>query len=155
MFRKMRRIKQQLSQAQCEHILLSEGRAVIAFRGTNEYPYAIPINYVYVNGSIYFHCAGAGQKIDEINADPHVCFTVHNEGYLQPGKIGYNISSVVVLGTAQFVDDQATKTNILRKIGLKYFDDAYTSREIVKAAKRAHVVRISIDHMTGKLVNES
>ena len=44
--------------------------------GKDGYPYITPVNYVYLNDTIYFHCASAGEKLDNINRDPRVCFEV-------------------------------------------------------------------------------
>jgi nitroimidazol reductase NimA-like FMN-containing flavoprotein (pyridoxamine 5'-phosphate oxidase superfamily) len=44
--------------------------------GSDGYPYITPVNYVYFKGSIYFHCARAGEKLDNISRDPRVCFEV-------------------------------------------------------------------------------
>ncbi len=44
--------------------------------GNDGFPYITPVNYVYWNGSIYFHCAHKGEKIDNIKRDDRVCFEV-------------------------------------------------------------------------------
>ena len=44
--------------------------------GGDGYPYITPLNYVYLNNVVYFHCARAGEKIDNIKRDPRVCFEV-------------------------------------------------------------------------------
>jgi len=48
----------------------------MATTGADGYPYITPLNYVYFNGSIYFHCARAGEKLDNIKRDNKVCFEV-------------------------------------------------------------------------------
>lgn len=44
--------------------------------GSDGYPYITPVNYVYFKGAIYFHCARAGEKLDNIRRDSRVCFEV-------------------------------------------------------------------------------
>ena len=68
MFRKMRRFKQQLSKEECENILRAQKRGVLAVLGDEGYPYAVPLNFVYDNGCIYFHSAVAGHKLEAIRA---------------------------------------------------------------------------------------
>ena len=34
--------------------------------GEDGYAYGVPLNYVYVDNSIYFHCAKEGHKLDNI-----------------------------------------------------------------------------------------
>ena len=55
MFREMRRKKQALSEEECIDILIKEPRGVLAVLGDNDYPYAVPLSHVYVDGKIYFH----------------------------------------------------------------------------------------------------
>ena len=39
-------------------------------------PYAVPLNYAYIDGKIYFHCALEGRKLDAVRANPEVCLAV-------------------------------------------------------------------------------
>ncbi len=48
----------------------------LATTGHDGYPYITPVNYVFFNGSIYFHCAHQGEKLDNIRRDDRVCFEV-------------------------------------------------------------------------------
>ena len=66
MFRKMRRFKQQLSEEECLEILKTAKRGVLAVLGDEGYPYAVPLDFVYEDGKIYFHCAKEGHKLDAI-----------------------------------------------------------------------------------------
>ena len=52
MFRKMRRIGQAISKEECEEILTNEPSGVLALLGDDDYPYAIPMSHVYVDGKI-------------------------------------------------------------------------------------------------------
>ena len=40
-------------------------------------PYSVPIHFVFLDGAIYFHGLPAGQKLDNLKADPRVCFSVY------------------------------------------------------------------------------
>lgn len=44
--------------------------------GRDGYPYITPLNYVYIDGTVYFHCGRVGEKLDNIKGDPRVCFEV-------------------------------------------------------------------------------
>ena len=56
MFREIRRKKQQLSDDECREILETGKTAVLAVHGDDDYPYTIPLNYVYYEGNIFFFC---------------------------------------------------------------------------------------------------
>ena len=65
-FRAMRRLRQQLSEEESISILRKSTAATFALLGDNDYPYAVPISYVYANGRLYFHSALSGHKVDAI-----------------------------------------------------------------------------------------
>ncbi len=48
----------------------------LATNGEDGYPYMTPVNFVCIEGNIYFHCAPKGEKLDNIMRDPRVCFEV-------------------------------------------------------------------------------
>lgn len=57
MFRNMRRIKQLLSIEETAAIFERGTSGTLALLGDDDYPYAVPISYVYSDGKIYFHSA--------------------------------------------------------------------------------------------------
>ena len=156
MFRKMRRFKQQQSEEVCIDILSSQPRGVLAVHGEDGYPYAFPMDYVYRNGKIYFHCAREGHKIDALKADERVCFCVYNEGFRREGEWALNITSVVIFGRIRFITDRDEAYAACRQLGAKYYpNEEDLQRELDGAFDRVQMLELSIDHMTGKLVNES
>ena len=75
-FREMRRKKQALSQQEVADILHKRTSGVLALLGDNDYPYAVPISYVYDDGKIYFHSVKSGHKIDAIQRTTKASFCV-------------------------------------------------------------------------------
>ena len=63
MFRKMRRFRQLLSDAACAEILTRGTSGVLAVSGDGNYPYAVPLNYLYDDKKIYFHGALSDIKL--------------------------------------------------------------------------------------------
>lgn len=156
MFRKMRRFKQQIPEEKCIELLKNEPRGVLALYGEDGYPYALPLNHLYFDGALYFHCAAEGHKIDAIKSNPHASFCVMDKGYRKENEWALNINSVIVFGKVGFVTDMAEKETLLRMLGNKYYPDPQeVEREIDKYLDRVCILKLSIDHMTGKLVNES
>ena len=51
-FRPLRRFKQAATQQECEAVLSSAWRGVLAVHGENGYPYGLPVNYLYLDGKI-------------------------------------------------------------------------------------------------------
>jgi len=158
MFREMRRFKQQLSQEQCVKLLKEAPRGVLSVLGDDEYPYGMPMNFIYdeQDGKIYFHCAKQGHKIDAIEKHDKVSFCIYDQGYRKEGEWALNIQSVIVFGRITKVTDYKKAIDKVRLLGLKHYPDAESvEEEIEKAATRVQLLEMTIDHMTGKLVNES
>ena len=84
MFREMRRRKQQLSESECSAILARGTSGVLALRGDEGYPYAVPLSYVYDDRKIYFHSAKAGHKIDAIRSCSKASFCVIDQDEVVP-----------------------------------------------------------------------
>lgn len=78
MFRKMRRNKQLLSIDDTVAVMERCTNGVLACMGDNDYPYAVPLSYVYLDNKIYFHSAKVGHKVDAIIRNPKVSFSVMN-----------------------------------------------------------------------------
>lgn len=155
MFRPMRRIKQQLSQEECEQVLTSERRGVLSVHGEDGYPYGVPMDYLYEQGKIYFHGAKVGHKIDAIKADNRVSFTVFDQGVPVEGKVGPNVRSVIVSGRISLLETTPETLEIARRLGEKYDPSGYVEDELRRTAERIQLLELAVDHMTGKRVNES
>ena len=57
-----------------ERVLASTNIGRLATTGSDGYPYVTPVNFVFHEGNIYFHCAPAGEKLDNVLRDSRVCF---------------------------------------------------------------------------------
>ena len=156
MFRKMRRFKQEITEQECTNILKEQPRGVLAVYGEDGYPYAFPMDYIYMDKKLYFHCSKEGHKLDAIAADNRVSFCVMDEGFRKDGDWALNIRSIIIFGRVKRIDDADETLKIVRQLGLKYYPTAESvEEEIRKAIARVQILELSIDHMTGKLVNES
>lgn len=157
MFRKMRRFKQAVSEEECRQILKTEKRGVLSVVGDNGYPYGIPINFYYDenDGKIYFHCAKEGHKIDAIKNCDKACFTTWNTGFKKDGDWAWNVTSVIAMGRAELVNDMNVIYEKVRNLALKYYPtEEEVNEEMEKAVSRVQLIALSIEHLTGKLVNE-
>lgn len=156
MFREMRRFKQQISWEECVRILKEQPRGVLSMLGDDGYPYGIPLDHWYSDNKLYFHCAKVGHKIDAITAYDKVSYCVMDEGFRRDGEWALNINSVVVFGRMRIVEDDGKKLEICTNLIRKFTDDeAYLQKELANAFPRVNCLELAIEHMTGKLVNES
>ncbi|MGN1318702.1 MAG: pyridoxamine 5'-phosphate oxidase family protein [Lachnospirales bacterium] len=157
MFRKMRRINQQISDEKCIEILKNEPRGFLAVLGDSGYPYSIPLNHYYEDGKLYFHCAKEGHKIDAIKNNNKVSYCVIDKGTEIEGKRGLDFNSVIVFGKMSILEDKNKIIEYVRKIGLKFFglEPTYIENEIEKYKDKVNIIVLEIENMTGKRVNES
>ena len=155
MFRKMRRHKQELSKEECVGILNAQSRGVLAVLGDDEYPYTVPMDYVYVDGKLYFHAVMEGHKIDSIRKHEKVSFCVLNDGVKEADSWWYTFKSVIAFGKIRILNDDDEKKEKLTYLGNKYFPTPEeTEDEIRRLLDRTAVFELNVEHMTGKIVRE-
>jgi len=169
MFREIRRKEKQLTIEECHEILTKAEYGTLATMGADGYPYAVPVNYVFHNGKIYFHCAKVGQKLDNIANCSNVSFNIVtdvlvvpmisediNESYLRFNGFDTNFNSVIIFGKAKEVIERekmegliallkkfltAIEYNQYKEEGIKYIE---------KSLERTKLIEIEIEHITGK-----
>lgn len=151
----MRRFKQQMTDEDCIAILKSAPRGVLAVLGDGGYPYTVPLDFVYDDGKIYFHCAKEGHKLDAIRACDKVSFCVLGEGVKEPDSWWYHFESVICFGRMHIVEDPVRKNAFLRLLGAKYFPQDYDiDADMAQDGPNAFILELQIEHMSGKRVRE-
>ena len=155
MFRKMRRLGQELSKEECMEILTNEPRGVLALLGDDDYPYALPMSHVYVDGKIYFHGAQEGHKNDAVKKHSKASYCVMDKGVKAEDSWWYTFKSVIVFGRIRTLTDRDEKIEKLTHLGDKFFPThEETVDEINRLLDRTEVFEITIEHMSGKVVKE-
>ena len=158
MFRPMQRKKQALSREDCLRLLRQEKRGILSVLGDGGYPYGMPLNHWYCeeDGKLYFHGGMKGHRIDAVERCDKVSFCVYDEGYKKEGEWALNINSVIVFGRIAKVTDEEKRIRIISELTRKFTDDeAYLARELKGSLQRTLLLELTIEHMTGKLVNEA
>ena len=158
MFRELARKRQRISDEECRRILAEEPRGVLSVLGDDDYPYGMPMNYWYdpESGHIFFHGGKKGHKIDALRKHNKVSFCVYDQGYRREGEWALNISSVIVFGRIEFVEDHDRVIDLSRKLSYKYTqDDEYIEKEIIRSGPGTLCMELIPEYISGKLVNES
>lgn len=106
MFREMRRKRQALSASEVAEILHRGTSGVLALLGDEEYPYAVPLSYVYDEGKLYFHSATSGHKIDAIGRSAKASFCVIDQDSIRSEKYTTYFRSVIVFGRIRVITDE-------------------------------------------------
>ena len=152
-FREMRRKKQVLSQKEVEGILHKGTSGVLALLGDNDYPYAVPISYVYDNGKVYFHSAKSGHKIDAIQRTAKASFCVIDKDLVVPEEYTTYFRSVIAFGKIRVIEDDREKRAAIEKLAIKYApEDTAANRDdaISRGGNLICMLEMKIDHITGK-----
>ena len=133
----------------------------LATSGQDGYPYITPVNFVSLEGRIYFHCAPRGEKLDNIARDPKVCFEVDvplaylDAGFTEnrsPCNLHQFYHSVVIRGTAVTVPNGAHKVDVLNALVAKHEkgNNFSSVRSDMAAYKACRVVEITPAVITAK-----
>ena len=153
----MRRKKQLLSNKENIELLEKGTSGVLALLGDNEYPYAVPVSYVYDNSRIYFHGAKAGHKIDAIRKCSKASFCVIARDEIFPEKYTTIFKSVIVFGKIRILEDENEMREAVERLAVKYHPtDSIENRnqEITREWKALCMMELSVEHMTGKEAKE-
>ncbi len=115
-------------------------------------PYLVPLCFGYRNGSLFFHSALQGRKVDILKRNPNVCFAfdIDQEVTAAERACGWSMRyrSVVGFGKARIVEEEDDKRKALEIIMENYsagehsFDDSEVSSVLI--------IRVDIEEMTGK-----
>ncbi|MGP8050520.1 MAG: pyridoxamine 5'-phosphate oxidase family protein [Desulfobaccales bacterium] len=159
MFQELRRHDRGLTRPEAEEILAAGSFGFLSMNGGDDYAYGVPFSYVYVQNRIYFHCALQGKKLGLIRRDNRVSFCVVQGGapfFKLPDTFSMKYKSAIVFGKISEVADDQEKLQGLIALVEKYYrdDPELIERGKVKAANslaKTMVLRIDIDHLTGKV----
>lgn len=153
MFREMRRHNQELSADECGQILGRATCGVLAVAGDDDYPYAVPLSYVFDGKKIYFHCARSGHKLDALRRNPKASLCVVDQDQVMPEEFTTYFRSVIVFGTVREVTDDDGRRAAAELLGRRYWPDVTEealTQEVSSAWKRLCVLEMTPEHVTGK-----
>ena len=125
----MRRKDRMLNEDQTLDILNRSEYGILSTIGVDNVPYGVPMNFVYEDGVIYFHCAKAvGYKVSNIIHNSNACFTVINDVCLQPKTFSTKYSSAIVFGKVSIVEDEDEKKKGIEQAEYLYKKLYYDNR---------------------------
>lgn len=157
MFRPIRKKKNQISDEAAKELLRTSRRGVFAVNGDDGYPYAIPINFLYDEDAqkIYFHGSRTGHKVDSLRACDKVCFTVYGNETIKDEPWAPYMQSVVVFGRCRLLESGEESLALVKRFAMKYYpDESLVDIEIAEGGKAVQMYEITIEHYSGKEVQE-
>ena len=148
MFRKMRRVGQDLPAEVIEKVLTESTSGVLALQGDDDYPYAVPLSHVYHDGKLYFHCAHEGHKIDAINRNPKASYCVVWQDKIVAEEYTTYFQSIIAFGKIHFVTDPEEKMQAAMALVEKFSPGLFEARR--GAIPALTMFCLEIEHITGK-----
>lgn len=147
----LRKQKRAISETEARELLARGEYGVLSTTGPDGQPYGVPLNYCLLDNAIYFHCAVAGHKLENLAADPRVSFCVVGKTEVLPEQFATRYESVIVFGRAGEVfeaEKQRALGGLLAKYSPGYRQEGL--RYIVAQIGVARVFRVTIDQISGK-----
>ena len=149
----MLRKDRMLNQGETIDILNRSEYWILSTVGKDNAPYGVPLNFAYVEGVIYFHCAKAnGYKIINIINNSNVCFTVVDDVCLQPEILSTKYKSAILFGKISIVEDIEEKKKgleaLIKKLSPEYMEVGMKC--IDKNTDKTYILKMEVAEMTGK-----
>ncbi len=149
----VRRKERQISPEEARALFDAREYLVMATVGRDGAPYSVPLSYVVLDDTVYFHCATEGRKVANLAFCPKVSLTA--VGSTQPvfdTSFSTYYESALVEGEARSVTDDGEKKKALLALAEKYLPEHMDKAEeyIAKSWNRTAVYAVSIDSVSGK-----
>lgn len=147
----MRRQDRMLSYEEGVAILQKSEYGVLAFKGVDDFPHAIPMSFALHEDTLYFHSALEGYKMKCLEASSACCFTVVGRTQVYPESFSTAYESCIVYGTLQTVTEEDRPLAfeaILSKYSPQYMAEgrAYANR----SGHATAILALKINNMTVK-----
>lgn len=119
-------------------------------------PYVLPVHFIFMDGSLYFHGLPQGQKLDNLKRNDAVCFCAYEmkglllDGSGVPCEVNTEYESVVISGKAEIVEQSEEKAAAFTKIIEKYTPGLSFAAIRQAALQATMVVKIVPTQITGK-----
>lgn len=148
--KEMRRKDRELSESEAKEILKNGKFGVLSVMGDDGYPYGVPLHYVLIDDSIYFHStAKSGYKTSCLERNPKISFTVIET------EDGVKCRSAIFFGTAISVPEM--RERVLEKLVEKFvpqmaWEQAKSGIPFAKNAICAY--KLGIEQLTAKFIDK-
>jgi len=152
----MRRSDKEITDKRIIETILSKSEICRIGIADTDIPYIVPLNYGYSDGTIYFHSASRGRKIDLLKRNNKVFFEIEYASEIIKGDVpcGWSTKyrSVMGSGIIEIIDDPVE----IRK-GLDIIISHYGSKNNLydqANLKRVVILKLKIEKLTAKQSGE-
>lgn len=149
----IRRKDRQITEAESLAIIRRGEYGVLGTSDAQNQPYALPLSYIYLDGSIFFHCADKGHKIDNLSGNPKASFcVVMNTQPVYDQSYSTYYESAIAFGQVEKVEEPDKKYEILFALAAKYLPEHMEPADLTikKMLRRTAVYEMKIRRLSGK-----
>ena len=147
----MRRTDKERDAAFAMQVFRDSTYATLSLTDADGKPYAVPVNTVTDGQVFYFHCAGAGMKLELLQQNPAVCLSAVSHAAIVPEKLTTVYRSAVAKGTAEIVTDPAEKARALYLITEFFAPEQITMLDTNgDCVHQAAIIKITPTEITAK-----
>lgn len=153
MFHKMRRTAQAMEGSDCRQVLERNTSGVLSLLDENGYTYGVPMSYLPVGNTVYFHCAKVGAKLDAIRHHDRVSFTVVDCDRVIPDSFTTHYRSVIAFGRIRILTEDAEKETAIRALAQRYSPGGSVARlekTVAEEMDNLAILALEIEHLSGK-----
>ena len=152
MNREMHKKDTQLTMEATKELLVKGHHGTLSVNGDDGYPYAVPVNYVYLNDAVYIHSAKYGYKIEALEKNDKVCFSAIISSNVLPSHFTAEFESVIAFGKAELVADDAEKQEVLETFITRFAPGREEAGAKMIKGNFPHtaIIKVNIESMTGK-----
>lgn len=149
--RPIRRADRALTAEQALELLQKGEYGILSTVSPDGQPYGVPVSFALAGQALYFHCAVAGHKLDNLSANPRVSFCVVGTTEVLPNQFATRYESAIVFGQAiELTGDKKLTglTELLKKYSPEFIEKGL--KYIESDSVKTRVYRIEIESLSGK-----
>ncbi|TCT24026.1 pyridoxamine 5'-phosphate oxidase family protein [Thiobaca trueperi] len=148
----MRRSDREITDRAAIDAIIRSARVMYLALAEADAPFVVPVFYAYDGTSLYLHSAKSGSKIRILKRNPRVCFAISTDHGVIESQQACDFEAkhrtVIGMGQAHFVTDEAERIAILDRIVARFTDQHFEYPKTNLDATA--VIRINIESIKGK-----
>lgn len=153
--RDLRRMDRKLSDEDALRVLRESEYGFLATVNEDGSPYAVPMAGALAEDgrTLYFHCARAGQKLENLAREPRACYTCVLYAQNQPAEFTQVYASCVAEGRVRLVTDETGRQRAMQRIMEKYSADYIGTpgyHKTMKGMPAIVILAMEIEALQGK-----
>ena len=153
MLKPLRRVDRQTSREDALRVIAESEYGFLAVTGEDGVARAIPMAHVLVGECLYFHCARAGQKLDDLARRPRAGYTCVLHARNVPDAYTVQYASAMAEGAVSIVTEEAERQAAMRAL-MEKFSPAYLDcpayEKTMRGMPAVVMLKMELDAVCGK-----